>query len=194
MCVCVRVYNEMSREKEVARYLADGPPYLGESSFADKAKVKSYGARWNAQARKWEARSVDDFLSLLRCGLWVPTGFDRSAVALFVQSCADSLETPTGPTVAKKGGAAHAADTWRFDRRAAARYDPEKDTETTPRGKVYAYVARCDACKLLLDSRLQFGLECDCAMACAWTACHACFFPTRPGAACRNCYRSDPRR
>ena len=173
----------MSREKEVALYLIHGPPWLGNSAFSDKAKVKAYGAKFNGDAKKWEARSQEDLLSLLRCGLWIPVGFNRSHVALFIQTCVDEVWDSEPVRAAPRTGMMMP-----FNRRNSDVYKPEEDQETTKSGNTYFYATRCDKCNVLLDSRLQFGLECDCNMAPTWNACHTCLRPTRQ-TACENCLR-----
>ena len=39
----------------IQEYIDAGPPYLGESAFKDKDIVKSLGARWNGENKKWAA-------------------------------------------------------------------------------------------------------------------------------------------
>ena len=60
--------------KNVQDFLESGPPWLGESHFEKRAEVKSAGARWNADAKKWSANNKRTLLSLIDGGFWVPCG------------------------------------------------------------------------------------------------------------------------
>jgi hypothetical protein len=184
----------MSREKIVELYLSAGPPYLGNSNFDAKERVKVYGGKWNKNEKKWEARNIDTLMALLRSDLWIPVGFDSSDVAFIIMKCTDlkgecqdnNNTVHTAPkqriTKLENGG-------FLFDRRDVQNnaYNPEFDTQTTRSGHTYVYVTRCKKCNILLDSRLQFGLECDCGMNLVWEPCAACLVPKRPGKSCGQC-------
>ena len=60
--------------KDVQDFLESGPPWLGESHFEKRAEVKSAGARWNANAKKWSANNKRTLSSLIDGGYWVPCG------------------------------------------------------------------------------------------------------------------------
>jgi len=47
-----------------------------------------------------------------------------------------------------------------------------------------AYTLLCDACGAKVDSRLQFGLECECGF---WSRCDCCFIPLWRGSCCSSC-------
>lgn len=161
----------------INEYLGAGPPFLGESGFKDKEFVKSLGARWNGDNKKWAAGSREALAQLIRSNKWLPTGFTYHAALTMLQIVEKPVKAGT------VGGG------MKFDRRNKedARFDPRKDTETAPNGSVRTYARFCDDCNVLLDSRLQFGLECDCAFGCAWKACNTCFIPLKFGDACTTC-------
>jgi len=48
----------------------------------------------------------------------------------------------------------------------------------------YIYTASCPTCGMKLDSREQFGLECNCGI---WARCNRCFIPLREGTYCKGC-------
>jgi hypothetical protein len=161
----------------IQEYIGTGPPYLGESGFKDKELVKSLGARWNGENKKWAAGSREALAQLIRSNKWLPTGFTYHEAISMLQV----LEKPV-ETKAASGG-------MKFDRRGEndLKFNPRKDKEVALNGSVLTYARFCDDCNVLMDSRLQFGLECDCAFGCAWNACNTCFMPVKYGDACPHC-------
>jgi hypothetical protein len=159
-------------------YLDAGPPYAGDSKFGDKERVKQLGARWGDD-KKWVAHTHEVLKALIESRLWTPCGLGSLGAADVVNLLYKMQETPTHAPGGKM----------RFDRRDPedSVLDPQKDRELTPNGKMRVYARKCDGCGVLLDSRLQFGLECDCEMGCAWKACHSCAFPLHCESACPLC-------
>lgn len=168
----------MSYEEGFANsYLKKGPPFLGDSSFRDKDAVKANGGRWNSEFKKWEARSREDLVKLLRSKVWLPVGMSQSG--------AQSVLMVVGTLVGTQGSKKRYPDGFLFDRRATklCKFNPETDRETL-NGHTRVFARACADCCVLLDSRLQFGLECDCAGASSWDACEYCSSPLRRGEAC----------
>lgn len=163
-------------------YVARGPPFVGESDFKDKAKVKASGGRWNGSKKKWEAQSLEDLGVLVRSGAWLPVGYDEG-ISTYILIAIDRVEALRIKRVENSG-------ILLFNRRDSrfCELDPSKDVETSPTGKTYRYTKRCTDCNILLDTRLQFGLECDChGEAGCWSSCHGCFAPVKRGAVCEKC-------
>jgi len=162
----------------VQEYINAGPPYIGESNFKDKELVKSLGGRWNGESKKWAAGSKYALAQLIRSNKWLPSGFTYNAAMSMLQLLETSVQSVAG------GGCGI-----KFDRRGEkdCKFDPYKDKEVAPCGKIRIYARFCGDCNVLLDSRLQFGLECDCDLGCAWKACHGCFVPLKLGEACPHC-------
>ena len=65
-------------------FLKSKPPYVGDSSFADKPIIKEAGGAWDAGSKKWVAKTKPDFVSLVETGRWFPVGLPPH---LFKQAC-----------------------------------------------------------------------------------------------------------
>lgn len=154
-------------------YLESGPPYTGESHFRDKDRVKSLGARWG-ENKKWVAHTHAALKALIESRLWTPSGLGRWGGAEVVNLLYNMEQQRSDPL---------------FDRRGPedCTFDPDKDRERRPDGSVWTYARKCDGCGVMVDSRLQFGLECNCDVGCAWKACHGCYFPLYAGSVCPMC-------
>ena len=77
-----------------------------------------------------------------------------------------------------------------FDRRTAlmSSFNIETDRLLHADGKCFTYARGCKGCGVMLDSRMQFGLECDCAPPQSlWKSCHSCFYPLRENEECTFC-------
>ena len=160
-------------------YVREGAPFLGDSNFEDKDVVRAFGAKWNASHKKWEARNREDLKSLLQCGKWTPVGLLPQMCNLVLQVL--DLED-------KKS---QAESTFRFDRRSKdSKFDEDTDYEVLPSGTVRRYARVCDKCGIVLDSRLQFGMECDCTDGILWHACKYCCEPLRMSE--KVCERCSP--
>ena len=165
----------MLSEQSFARsFLRKGPPYIGESDFKHKETIKANGGRWNSEFKKWEARTNEDLEKLIKCKLWIPMGMTAEGA----ESILSAIHEAKGP--AKGDG-----EDMYFDRRHPKRskFDDEKDIQTL-NGHTRVYARHCDKCNILLDSRLQFGLECDCKNGSCWKACIKCSRPLRIGEDC----------
>lgn len=159
------------------QYVDSGPPYLGESHFRNKDGVKSHGGRWNSDHKKWEARDMHSLRALIKSTLWSPCGFSRAAAWCMV----DHIDKGASVSVVVGKLLFHRRD------EVDAKFDPVKDQQLLPNGKLATYARHCDACSVLVDSRLQFGLECDCSLGCAWKSCQTCSLPLFAGEACPTC-------
>lgn len=160
-------------------YVESGPPYVGDSDFKDKARVKANGGRWNGAEKKWEAQSTEDLGTLLRSGVWFPAGYDPSIIT-YILDAIDRIGSMRAIRAKSNG-------VLLFDRRGGPEFDASKDTENVG-GTTFRYTQRCCDCNVLLDSRLQFGLECICSgNAGFWKACHGCRLPVRLGGSCDEC-------
>lgn len=62
----------------VTDFLNRGPPWIGVSSFADKADVKEAGGRWDSNSKKWCARDEQTLKALITSGKWQPFGYDAA--------------------------------------------------------------------------------------------------------------------
>lgn len=289
-----------------------GPPWLGDSSFSAKDRIKSAGARWDAASKKWKAVDETTLLALIATGAWRPAGYDsaiadtlakyvraRNAasdadalrkraeaqkqqsegkavldVRLELQIPADepclleqlaahgvdaALVTESGkwPLLGPRSGISDAARLLRGVRLNKVSFDqlasgeaaalagaawtttskPESMSAATSRtgrareGKgvkrghegqrttqaqleekereaatqqpgpknreaasvaaapvEYTYTTTCGACGSVLDSRLQFGLDCGCEEFRLWSACERCFVPMEgPRGLCAGC-------
>lgn len=155
-------------------FLRKGAPYIGECHFKDKDTVKANGGRWNGEVKKWEARTNEDLKRLIQCKVWLPVGMTAEGA----RSILDAIRESNDPS---KGD----GDCAYFDRRDPQRseFNDEKDIEIL-NGHTRVYARHCDACNILLDSRLQFGLECDCKDGSCWKACTRCSRPLRPQEDC----------
>lgn len=172
----------MSEEVYAAKqYVDSGPPYLGESHFRDKDAVKANGGRWNSDHKKWEARDLHSLRALINSKLWTPCGFSRGAAWYMVDHIDKGASVQVATPVAVGRLLFHRRD------EADAKFDPVKDQKLLPNGKVATYARHCDTCGVLVDSRLQFGLECDCPLGCAWKSCHTCSLPLLVGETCPTC-------
>ena len=164
------------------QYVDSGPPYIGRSQFRDKDAVKAKGAKWNQLHKKWEARTCEILHSLIASSLWTPEGFS-TAEAHYMMQYIDHKNT----TVPNISGAEECK--LRFHRRGEedAKFDPVNDQKTLPSGRVATYVRVCNTCSVLVDSRLQFGLECDCPFGFVWKSCNTCRVPLLLGETCTKC-------
>lgn len=165
----VIVYS-MSSEGEFARsFLKRGPPYLGDSHFRHKDTVKANGGRWNGELKKWEARSNDDLEKLIRSKVWLPIGMSEMGA----QSILEQLHSGKRTTLNNKKELL-------FDRRGPqhAKFNFETDVVRF-NDRTCTFARQCSVCEVVLDSRLQFGLECDCHDGACWTSCSICSKPIR---------------
>lgn len=172
----------MLTDEDIANnYLKSGPAYFGTSGFRDRDVVKSNGGRWNADRKEWEARSHESLKSLILSKRWHPSGLSPSE-ARFVVMIIDKSDKRDKHD---KRGNAHVL----FHRRVlgSTTFDPVNDTHTLPNGKKFTYARTCRQCCVLVDSRLQFGLECDCPLGCAWNSCSSCRLPLYGGEPCPAC-------
>lgn len=165
----------MSADEEfVQSYLKKGPPYPGDSNFKDKAQVKDNGGRWNGELKKWEARSEEDLAKLIGSGLWVPCGWTKD----YARNILSALHN-------NKRKSDDGVDEMYFDRRNPKRSKFNHNTDVVKyNGHTRVYARECSECGILLDSRLQFGLECDCHDGSCWKACMNCSKPIRLGEEC----------
>jgi hypothetical protein len=62
----------------ITKYLKEGPPWLGDSSFDNRGAVKRLGARWKPEVKKWAAMDERMLLSLIEEGVWRPSGYDAA--------------------------------------------------------------------------------------------------------------------
>lgn len=174
----IEAYSSNPTMDFAKEYLESGPPYAGDSHFRDKDRVKQLGARWGDN-KKWVAHTHEALKALIESRLWTPCGLGSSGAADVVNLLYKMQEAPARVVGGKM----------RFHRRDPEDcvFDPDKDRERTPNGLVRTYARKCDDCGVLVDSRLQFGLECDCEMGCMWKGCPVCSFPLRLGSACPLC-------
>lgn len=163
-------------ERWATHFLKKGPPWVGESSFKHKEIIKSCGARWNQEERKWEARSRDVLLSLLKSQVWMPAGQSQSSILAIIARI-------KATEVARSGS----KRPWLFERRKGDVFDEKNDTQRLKCGKLYVYATQCKQCGDLLDSRCQFGFECSCTMGSTWYPCVSCLRPVRLGGECPVC-------
>jgi len=172
----------MFGEEDAARqYVDSGPPYIGESHFRNKDAVKANGGRWNSAHKKWEARDVESLRALIQSNLWTPCGFSRAEAYCMLEHIHLGACVPVATSVAVGKFLFHRRD---YE---DAKFDPVKDQEFFPNGKMATYARHCDTCGVLVDSRLQFGLECDCPLGCAWKICLTCSLPLFLGDMCPTC-------
>ena len=143
-------------------YLKQGPPWAGDSHFKDKDAVKLCGARFDGEHKKWVERK-----------LWAPVGFSPEGCGFLLHAIQTTLSRSA--TVGEM----------RFDRRnpTCAKFHAKADTGVRC-GVKLTYARPCSKCGVLLDSRLQFGLECDCNSDRHWTACARCCKPMRFNEVC----------
>tara|TARA_B100000575_G_C23141028_1_gene664010 strand:+ start:3402 stop:4253 length:852 start_codon:yes stop_codon:yes gene_type:complete len=66
-------------------YLKTKPPYFGDSSFEDKDILKEAGGVWDKLAKKWAAKTTNDFVSLVETGRWFPAGLPADQLQLACQ-------------------------------------------------------------------------------------------------------------
>ena len=141
----------MLTEADVARnYVECGPPYIGESTFRNKDTVKANGGRWNAEYKKWEARSREDLRSMIASKAWTPCGFSSLAAYYMVEHIDKTVSAPSALPVG-----------WcklLFHRRDGddAKFDATKDRETLRCGKVV--LTRVCAARAVCLSTLGFSL------------------------------------
>lgn len=168
----------MLQDTIIRDYINAGPPFLGESHFKDKDCVKTLGARWNCENKKWVACNKQVLAKLIRSTKWLPTGFTQNESIDILQI----IEKAFAPVAAN-------CEEMLFDRRAKGNntIDHRKDMEIAFNGTLCTYTHACDECGVLLDSRLQFGLECDCPFRREWKMCVTCFVPIREETTCQKC-------
>lgn len=175
-------HPDMLTEADAARqYVNSGPPFIGESHFRDKDAVKANGGRWNSDHKKWEARTIESLRALITSRKWTPCGFTATASYYMIEHIDKGGYAPAVV------GTPVAVGKLLFDRRGEedSKFDPEKDQEVLPNGKTATYARHCKICGILVDSRLQFGLECDCGG--LWTSCNTCSLPLRLNEKCPTC-------
>jgi len=164
----------MSLDEQFAQsYLRRGPPWPGDSHFKDKNVIKELGGRFEGEMKKWVANSYDVVEKLIKSQKWVPVGFSKEGARLVL------LGVQGGLSISNEG------DQMYFDRRhpKRAKFNPKTDVEKVC-GRERTYVRACETCGVLLDSRLQFGLECDCKDGYQWKSCMRCFKPVRSSEEC----------
>ncbi len=61
------------------QFLANGPPFLGDSGFQARGAVKEAGARWQQETKKWGAEDVPTLCRLIGTGVWLPLGIPPHA-------------------------------------------------------------------------------------------------------------------
>lgn len=156
-------------------FLLRGPPFIGECRFKDKDVVKANGGRWNGDVKKWEARTVEDLEKMLKCKLWLPSGITEDGV----KSILCAIHCQKGAPKRPQPNELH------FDRRHPKRskFD-EKTDKWTIGGHTRIFARPCEKCGILLDSSLQFGMECDCKDGFVWEACVKCMRPLRQREMC----------
>jgi len=64
---------------------------------------------------------------------------------------------------------------------------PDPSINRVKRPAEFRYTKRCEDCGVALDSRRQFGLECECAGERAWRSCESCMIPVRKAGLCTAC-------
>jgi hypothetical protein len=158
----------------VQNYIERGPPYLGDSHFKDKEIIKNNGGRWDANSKKWTAKSLEVLRTLIETRKWFPFGI--------------GCESAYGASVVVNKLYEMKSDicsTFKLSRRNSNNntFDKKRDCEVIC-NKEYIYARLCNACGILLDSRLQFGLECDCELEFNWNSCNRCFIPVRNNDSC----------
>jgi len=62
----------------VKAFLDQGPPWVGDSAFGDKADVKKAGGRWDGASKKWKAIDEPSLIALISDGKWRPVGHDST--------------------------------------------------------------------------------------------------------------------
>lgn len=162
----------MFSQKDFAKdFLTKGPPWIGDSHFRHKDLVKQNGGRWNAEHKKWEARNLEALQNLIQTKTWTPIGTSEEGAKMILRELA-------------RGAQKRRSQDLHFDRRDPkwSKFDPEADIVTV-RGHTRTYARMCDECNVLLDSRLQFGLECDCHFM-YWKSCMFCSKPLRVTESC----------
>ena len=150
--------TELKMEQAFAKsFLNAGPPYIGDSRYGDKEIIKENGGRWNGKHKKWEARSNEDLKALIASKLWLPTGVTEACGMYILRALSESYNGVL------------------FDRRDPKNAEILWDRDVIKRkGRNLTFVKKCDGCNVLLDSRLQFGLECDCAVGFLWKHSDVC--------------------
>jgi hypothetical protein len=144
--------------------LSNGPPWVGDSSFRDKAVVKAAGARWDGDNKKWAAHSEQALASLIRTGVWIPVGCSGDVAAAILKVQAARMRASKEAAAIQK------------------QLDAERDALE---GK--KYTTQCVDCGAVLDSREQFGMDCSCPYFRLWKACPKCSCPMQAWGECTGC-------
>ena len=76
--VMLEVDYKLTMEGIVKAFLDQGPPWIGDSAFGDKADVKKAGARWDGGSKKWKAPDEPTLIALISEGKWRPVGHDST--------------------------------------------------------------------------------------------------------------------
>lgn len=74
--VLLVVDYKLTMEGIVKSFLDQGPPWVGDSAFADKADVRNAGGRWDGGSKKWRAPDEPTLIALISNGKWRPAGHD----------------------------------------------------------------------------------------------------------------------
>ena len=286
-------------DARIISFLDKGPPWLGDSGFADKDHIKTAGGRWDGASKKWRAPDEPSLIALIGGGKWRPTGCDSIFAGEVVRyihrrdqltertqktkqtACktttnqtetehnsvvrndlmilpdepdllAEALRhgvnqemvrstgmyTNLGPRSGisdvrrlfrgiqfgivtwdklKNGEAArigcdhhnkkmkkahtksgvvgqvqHKSDGGGTNdiyvqRAAMGATTTMENSKRVEKPVTYNYKAKCDTCNTTLDSRLQFGLQCECFSSPTWYACGRCFTPIKAMGQCEPC-------
>lgn len=59
-------------------WLAEGPPYYGDSEFKHKGEMYKCGGRFDKEKKLWKAIDKDSFVNMVESGKWTPRGVDGS--------------------------------------------------------------------------------------------------------------------
>lgn len=70
--------SKLTMEGIVKAFLDQGPPWVGDSAFGDKADVKKAGGRWDGASKKWRAIDEPSLIALISDGKWRPAGHDST--------------------------------------------------------------------------------------------------------------------
>eukprot|EP00966_Prymnesium_polylepis_P037351 867419-Prymnesium_polylepis.1 len=60
---------------QILAYLNKGPPFVGDSTYNNRFKVKQNGGKWHADTKKWKAINEAALLALIDSEVWMPCGF-----------------------------------------------------------------------------------------------------------------------
>jgi len=66
-------------------WLAEGPPYYGDSEFKDKGEMYRCGGRFDKEKKLWKAIDKDSFVNMVQSGKWTPQGVDGPIAVRVIQ-------------------------------------------------------------------------------------------------------------